>query len=75
MSPHCDNMIMQFKNKLICFIVTTEQRNIKIYHRVCGVLNTSVANRDVVEQGAHTVLAFSYFQNDQVKMIYLHKKY
>ena len=43
-------MIMRFKNKLVYFIVTTEQKNIKLYHRVCGVLNTSVANRDVVEQ-------------------------
>ena len=45
---------MQFKNKHVCSIFTTEQRNIKIYYRVCGILNTSVANRDVVEQGAHT---------------------
>ena len=41
---------MQFKNKLVCFIVTTEQRNIKIYYRVCGVQNMSVANRDIVDQ-------------------------
>ena len=43
---------MHFKNKLVCFIVTTEQRNIKIYYRVCGVLNRSV------DQAAHTVLAY-----------------
>ena len=56
---------MQFKNKLVCFIVTTEQRNIKIYHSVGGVLNTSVANRDAVEQGCpHFLLLASYFQND-----------
>ena len=42
---------MQFKNKLVCFNVTAEQRNITKYYRVYGVLNTSVANRDVVEQG------------------------
>ena len=45
---------MQFKNKHVCSIFTTEQRNIKIYYRVCGILNTSVDNKDVVEQGAHT---------------------
>ena len=28
-------MIMQYKNKLVCFIITTEQRNTKMYYRVC----------------------------------------
>ena len=52
---------MQFKNKHVCSIFTTEQRNLKQQGR-CRA------------GGTHRVLA-SYFQNEQVKMIYLHNKY
>ena len=68
MSPHWNNMMMQFKNNLVCFIVTTEQRNIKIYYRGCGVLNTSVANRDIVDQGCpHCFSLWATFKKTRSK--------
>ena len=76
-----------FYNNKPCFIVKTEQSNSKIYYKVCGVLNTSVANKDIVEQGCPQFFSLrtifkmtrskwsTYITNTKHLLIYIYTEY